>query len=288
MCIRDRSKDEAVRRESLLVAGDLYQQSSAQDRALAVYRHYVDEFPHPVDAALEAHFKIAEIHKAAKDMPSYHKELSEIVRIDAGAGGERTARTRTLAGRSALVLAEQVYQKFTTVKLQQPFEESLQEKKQRMDATIDAMDGLVEYEIGEVTAAATYYMAETYFDFSRSLAESERPAGLAPDEQQAYETALEEEAYPFEEKAIEFHKKNLEIMRAGNFNTWIEKSMGRLAEMVPGRYAKKEMSSGFLDAIDSFVYRHPVQPVPAAPPGAPETTPEPAPATQPAAPAEGH
>ena len=284
------SKDEAVRRESLLVAGDLYQQSNAQDRALAVYRHYVDEFPHPVEAALEAHFKISEIHKAAKDMPSYHKELTEIVRIDAGAGPERTARTRTLAGRSALVLAEQVYQKFTTVKLQQPFEESLQEKKQRMDATIDAMDGLVEYEIGEVTAAATYYMAETYFDFSRSLAESERPAGLAPADLQAYETALEEEAYPFEEKAIEFHKKNLEIMRAGNFNTWIEKSLARLAEMVPGRYAKKEMSSGFLDAIDSFVYRHPVQPVPAAPTGAPGTTPpgEPAPATQPTAPAEDH
>jgi len=280
------SKDEAVRRESLLVAGDLYQQSSAQDRALAVYRHYVDEFPHPVDAALEAHFKIAEIHKAANDVPSYHKELAEIVRIDAGAGGERTARTRTLAGRSALVLAEQVYQKFTTVKLRQPFEESLQEKKQRMDAAIDAMDGLVEYEIGDLTAAATYYMAETYFDFSRSLTESERPADLAPADLQAYETALEEEAFPFEEKAIEFHKKNLEIMRAGTFNTWIEKSMGRLAEMVPGRYAKKEVSNGFLGAIDSYVYRNPVQPVPAAPPGAPETTPpgEQAPATQPAAP----
>ena len=48
-------------------------------------------------------------------------------------------------------------------------------KKQRMDATIGALGRLVEYEITEVTAAATYYMAETYYNFSRSLAESERP-----------------------------------------------------------------------------------------------------------------
>jgi hypothetical protein len=259
-----------LQRESLLVAGDLYQQSKDQDRALGVYRHYVDQFPHPVEAALETHFKIAEIHKAANDAASYRKDLAEIVRIDAGAGAERTARTRTIAGRSALVLAEQVYQDFTAVKLRQPFEKSLQEKKQRMDAAIETMDGLVAYEIGEVTSAATYYMAETYFDFSRSLTESERPADLNPAELTAYEAALDEEAFPFEEKAIEFHQKNMDMMRAGNFNAWTEKSRGRLAQMVPGRYAKQELSNGFLDAIDSYVYRHPVQPVPETKPPAPD------------------
>ena len=64
------------------------------------------------------------------------------------------------------------------VKLRQPFETSLQDKKQRMDATITAMGRLVNYEIDDVTAAATFYMAETYFDFSRSLLESERPADM--------------------------------------------------------------------------------------------------------------
>ena len=264
------SQDETLQRESLLVAGDLYQQSKDQDRALGVYRHYVDQFPHPVEAALETHFKIAEIHKAANDVASYRKDLAEIVQIDAGAGPERTARTRTIAGRSALVLAEQVYQDFTAVKLRQPFEKSLQEKKQRMDAAIETMDGLVAYEIGEVTSAATYYMAETYFDLSRSLTESERPTDLNPAELTAYEEALDEEAFPFEEKAIEFHQKNMDMMRAGNFNAWTEKSRDRLAQMVPGRYAKPELSNGFLDAIDSYVYRHPVQPVPETKPPVPD------------------
>ena len=252
------SDDAAVRSEALLVAGDLYQQSDARDRALDVYMRYVSEFPRPVETALETRSKIAEIHKAAHDPTLYHQELAEIVRIDAEAGTERTGRTRTIAARSALVLAEQHFRAFAEVKLLQPFETSLQEKKQRMDVAIDAMGRLVEYEIGDVTAAATYYMAETYLDFSHALADSERPADLEPADLEAYELALEEEAFPFEEQAIELHEKNLEMLQAGAFNAWTEKSLGKLAELVPGRYAKDETSIGLLGVIDGYVYRLPV------------------------------
>ena len=180
------------------------------------------------------------------------------MKVDAAAGPERTARTRTLAGRSALVLAEPLVAECVAVKLHQPFEASLQEKKRRMDAAIDAMDGLVEYEIADVTAAATFYMAETYLDFSRALNESERPADLQPDEVEEYTQALETEAFPFEEKAITFHQKNLEMMHAGVYNPWTEKSLNKLVELVPGRYARSEQSTGFVTAMDTYVYRAPV------------------------------
>jgi len=252
------STDETVRRESLLVAGDLYQQSNAKDKALGAYQHYVNDFPKPLEPALETRFKIAEIHKAAHDDSLYQKDLTEIVRIDAAGGAERTGRTRTIAARSALVLAEQLYQAFVAVKLRQPFETSLKDKQQRMDATIKSMTGLVDYQIADVTAAATFYMAETYFDFSRALKESERPADLKPADLEKFQEQLEEAAFPFEEKAIKVHEKNMEMLHAGVFNAWTEKSLSRLAEMVPGRYAKSEMSSGFIGAVDRYVYRSPL------------------------------
>jgi cellulose synthase operon protein C len=252
------STDEAVRRESLLMAGDLYQQSNTNDKALNAYQHYVTDFPKPLEAAVETHFKMAEIHKGAHDDSLYQKELAEIVRIDGAAGPERTGRTRTLAGRSALVLAEQLYQACVAVKLRQPFEASLKEKKERMDATIKAMSGLVNYEIADVTAAATFYMAETYFDFSRSLKESERPADMKGANLEKFEADLDEAAFPFEEKAIKVHEKNMESLHAGVFNAWTEKSLSKLAELMPGRYAKNEMSSGFIGAIDRYVYQSPL------------------------------
>src|ERR1041385_5783892 len=211
------SADESVRRESLLVAGDLYQQSNATDKALNTYGHYVSDFPKPLETNLETRFKIAEIHKAAHDDSLYQKDLTEIVRIDAAGGPERTGRTRTLGARSALVLAEQIYQGFVAVKLRQPFETSLKQKRQRIDATLKAMGGLVDYQIADVTAAATFYMAETYFDFSRALKESERPADLKAADLEKFEASLDEAAYPFEDKAIKVHEKNMEMLHAGVF-----------------------------------------------------------------------
>jgi tetratricopeptide (TPR) repeat protein len=251
--IASQSDDPALRSEALLVAGDLYTQSKSRDRALDTYLRYVKEFPRPVETALDIRFKIADMYKAAGDEPLYRGQLEEIVRIDADAGSERTGRTRTLAARSALVLAEPRFHEFAAVKLRQPFEASLQEKQKRMDAAIEAMERLVEYEIADVTAAATFYMAETYFNFSRSLVESERPKDLKPDELEAFETALDEEAFPFEEKAIEVHEKNVELLQAGVLSEWTEKSLGRLAELMPGRYAKQEKSSDFLGATDGTV-----------------------------------
>jgi tetratricopeptide (TPR) repeat protein len=286
--IASQTEDPVLRSEALLVAGDLYEQSNAKDRALDVYQRYVNEFPRPVELALETRFKIAELHKAAHDESPYQHELAEIVRIDADAGSERTSRTRTLAARSALVLAEQLYREFAAVKLLQPFEVSLQDKKQRMDVTIEAMGRLVEYELADVTAAATFHMAETYLDFSRALADSERPTDLQPADLEAYELALEEEAFPFEEKAIDVHEKNLESLQAGVLNAWTEKSLGKLVELMPGRYAKNEMSSGFLGAIDSYAYRLPVQSLgPAVGDAEPEPTGEPIRTTK-LEPAEAH
>jgi tetratricopeptide (TPR) repeat protein len=248
--IASQSTDPALRSEALLTAGDLYGQSNSRDRALDAYIRYVNEFPKPVETALETRLKIAEMYKTSHDESLYNQELKKIVRADADAGPERTGRTRTIASHSALVLAEQTYADFTTVKLRLPFEASLQEKQKRMDATIEAMDQLVDYEIASVTAAATYYIAETYFDFSHSLVESERPTDLKPADLEEYEMALDEEAFPFEEKAIGVHEKNMEMLHAGVFNEWTEKSLGRLAKLMPGRYAKPEASSTFLTAID--------------------------------------
>jgi hypothetical protein len=147
------------------------------------------------------------------------------------------------------------------VKLRQPIEISLKEKQQQMDSTIEAMGRLVDYEIADETAAATYYIAQTYFDFSRSLLESERPTNLTPAEMKEFDQALDEQAFPFEEKAIGVHEKNIELLRAGVFNEWTRKSLEKLTVLMPGRYAKSETSSGFLIAIDTYAYRSPLSKV---------------------------
>jgi cellulose synthase operon protein C len=250
-----------LRGEALLLAGDLHEQAKNIDGALNVYVTYVKEFPRPLDIGIETRFKIAEIYKGKFDEVRYHEQLQQIVSIDAAAGDERNNRTRTLAARSALVLVEKQYEQFATIKLVQPFEKSLQDKQKRMDATMKSLGALIDYQVGEVTAAATFYMAEVYYGFNRSLMESERPKNMAAAKLEEYELALEETAFPYEEKSIGVHEKNLELIRSGIYNAWIEKSLAKLATLMPARYAKSEVSSGFLGSIDRYAYRSPSVPV---------------------------
>jgi hypothetical protein len=129
-----------------------------------------------------------------------------------------------------------------------------------MDESLVALENLVSYEVSDITAAATYMIAETYREFSRSLTESERPADLTAAEISDYELVIEEEAWPFEERAIEVHEANFELLAAGVYNPWVQKSLDELAILMPGRYAKNESSHGFLESIDIFAYRMPVAP----------------------------
>jgi len=112
----------------------------------------------------------------------------------------------------------------------------------------------VEYEIGDITAAATFYLAEIYAHFSKALTASERPEGLSPTEREQYELAIEEQAYPFEEKAIQVHESNLKLMSRGVHNVWIEKSLQKLAKSVLARYDKPEEASAVISSPETYVF----------------------------------
>ena len=117
--------------------------------------------------------------------------------------------------------------------------------------------------MAEVTAAATFYIAEIYYGFSAALLESERPEGLSAADNLDYDLALEEEAYPFEERAIDVHSANYELLMSGIYNEWVVKSLDKLAVVMPARYAKSEISGGYLGSIDVYAYRMPIAPDPA-------------------------
>ncbi len=247
------SQDDEVRREALLTAAELHEKAGDQAKSLLVYRRYVEHFPHPVEANLETRNKIAESLKK-NDRENYLAEIKQIIVIDAGAGAERTPRTRYLAGKGALVLAEETFGQFTGIKLVEPFKANLDKKKSLMKVVTQQFSKLLDYEVGEVTAAATFYLAEIYSDFSLGLKESERPKDLTALELEEYELALEEQAYPFEEKAISMHKSNLELVSRGVYNEWVDKSLHKLAALLPARYNKPEEDSPVIGSADHYLY----------------------------------
>jgi tetratricopeptide (TPR) repeat protein len=264
--IERESGDEEIRREALLVAAQLHEEAGDRASTLEVYRRYVDCFPQPVEINLETRSKIAKILKGLGEREPYLDELRRIVAIETAAVDERTPRTRYLAANAALVLAELSYERFAEVRLVKPFEVNLRRKQDLMKTATQEFGKLLDYEVGEITAAATYYLAEIYAHFSKALMGSERPEGLSPLEMEQYELAIEEQAYPFEEKAIAVHESNLELISLGIYNGWIEKSLGELARFVPARYDKPEAQSGIIASLETYTFAID-RPEPSAPPG---------------------
>jgi outer membrane protein assembly factor BamD (BamD/ComL family) len=251
--IESEAKDPEVRSAALLLAGDLYAQAEDTDKAVAVYRRYVASFPKPLDVAVETRFKIAGILKARNDTAAWHAELKAIVSADGAAGKDRTDRTRYLAASSLLALTEPVFDQYVQIKLVEPIAKNLAKKKDALKQVKDGFEAVLRYEIGETTAAASYYLAEMYHDFNRALVESQRPATLAGAEKEQYELALEEQAFPFEEKAIDVHQKNTDLVKLGMYNKWVEKSFAKLAKLVPARYARFEESSGYVETFNRLL-----------------------------------
>jgi len=254
--------DEELSREALLTAGELYDEAEVLDDAIRVYESYVTAYPRPLDFAIETRSRLSEIFKQEQYEDRYYAELELIVALHQDGGADRTDRSRYLAGQAALVLAEQSFEAFAKVQLVLPFEESLAEKQQRMDVALETFGSLLDYEIADVTGAATFYIAEIYLDFSNALLNSERPEGLSSTELLDYDMVIEEEAYPFEEQAIEVHEKNFELLAGGIHNPWVQKSLDKLVVLMPGRYARNEISSGYLESVDTYAYRMPNAPPP--------------------------
>ena len=252
--------DPELGREALLTAAELYDEVRVLDDAIRVYEQYVDSYPRPLDIAMETRQRLSEIYHEQSDYQRFFDELNEMVEEDRNAGPDRTDRSRFLAAKAALILVERDYEQFARLELKQPFEDSLAIKQQKMDTTLAALEALVGYEVAEVTAAATFYIAEVYMNFSVSLVESERPEGLTAAEMSSYELVIEEEAYPFEERAIEVHEENFELLAAGIYNPWVQKSLDSLADLMPGRYAKRETSEGFIGTVEVYAYRMPIAP----------------------------
>jgi tetratricopeptide (TPR) repeat protein len=252
--IEREAKDEEVRRGALDIAADLYRQSGSSEKELALYKRYVKLFPRPLDQVMDIHYRMAGVYKRTGNEAMHRDILKQLIAMDNGAGRARNERTRYLAAQAALVFTGDAYAKVVAVKLSKPFKDNLKKKKQYMQEAIKAYTRLVDYQVGDVTAAATFYIAEIYYDFSRALAESERPTNLNAEELEQYELALEEQIFPFEEKAIATHKKNLELIQLGVFSNWIDKSIGKLAVLAPAAYARKEHSTGFIDSIDGYHY----------------------------------
>jgi TolA-binding protein len=243
------SETADVQREATLQAADLYDKAGNTTKSRAMLEAFVKHFPQPLNPAMEARNKLSLIAAKMGDLNNRDYWLHEIINADRAAGAQRTDRSKALAAKATLTFAAPVREEFTRIKLVAPLKKSLAEKRKAMEAALKAYTAAADYQVAEVTTAATYESAELYRQLGKDLMSSERPKGLNKEELEQYDVLLEEQAFPFEEKAIKLHELNTARAKEGTYDEWVQKSFAALAQLNPGRYAKVEIGEQQADSI---------------------------------------
>jgi cellulose synthase operon protein C len=243
------SDDPEKKRQALFLSAEYYEKAGQEGRSLAMYKEYLDAYPQPFDLAMETRFKLSEAYKRLNDTQTYRYWLEEIISFDTSAGSLRTDRSKYLAAMAKNVFAEDYRVAFESIRLTLPLNESLPRKKEALELALSKYQEILDYGVQEFTTQATFYVGSIYAQLSRDLIDSDRPAGLDELTLEQYTILLEEEAYPFEEKAIEIQEANILNSKAGFYDKWVSKSIDALAKLQPGRYNKKEEQGGYSNAV---------------------------------------
>ncbi len=243
------NKDPQMARAGLWQAAEMYEKAGARAPAARAYERYIKQYPDPLAPALEARYRLARVAREEGNAARELALMKEVQRADLTAGSARTDRTRYLGGMATLALAKPLADEYRTVALVEPLKRQLKLKKDKMELALKAYAAAADYGVADVSTAATYQTAELYRDFGKALMTSQRPKGLKKDELEQYNVMLEEQAFPFEEKAIEVHEINAKRTANGIYDSSVRDSFTALGQLRPARYGKVERAERTVDAI---------------------------------------
>jgi tetratricopeptide (TPR) repeat protein len=266
------SGDPALARGALWQAAELHQKAAEKSApkspllatAIRSYERYLQQYPQPLEPAVEARWRLAALNRQDAQAAKATAWVQAVQKADKDAGEARTARTRTLGGQATLQLTEPLLEAYRKVPLIEPLAKQLKLKKAKMEEVLRAYASATEAQVAEVTTAATFHTAALYQDFGKAMITSARPKKLNKAELEQYNVMLEEQAFPFEEKAIELYETNARRAATGIFDPWVQKSFAELAKIKPVRYGKAERGDNNLPAdvprLEAALQANPRQP----------------------------
>lgn len=217
-----------------LQAAELFHLGESVDRRNAIYRDYLASASEPANA--HEHVRRQTMRKrliASGESPPLYQQNMVDAELASPWHSEDTLRW---SATSAMALGQSAAESFGAIPLVQPLQQSLTRKREALELARQRFAEAEQFDQQRVRSETLYRRAELYRIFARDLMSSSVPDELNALEQAQYQMLLEEEAYPFEEQAIELHARNHRLLAEDGYNEWVAKSLQALAELFPGRY----------------------------------------------------
>jgi outer membrane protein assembly factor BamD (BamD/ComL family) len=242
--------DMAIKAAALWQAAELYEEKNKLNSAIRSYEEYARKFKKPYPQYIESMNKLTELYAKKGSISKTLKWQKKITHADKLAlNNVKTDRTKYITSFAYLGMARSEKTRFDKIRLSLPLKRSLKKKKLAMQSSVKYYGNASKYKLYDAATEATFSIALIYKKFSISLLESDRPKNLNAEELDQYEILLEDQAFPFEDKAIEFFEINLSRVKDGQYNAWIKKSHEQLTTLFPTRYNRKPKVDDYINVV---------------------------------------
>ncbi len=244
------NKDPNLAREGYWRVAELYMKSGNQSKAIEAYKNYVWKYPDPYLLAQEARLNLVNLYEkqGAQDKVKFWRQ--KIVQFYASNKNQNNARTRFLAAEAQFILNEPLFNDFKKIKLRLPLAKSLKKKRAAMNKALKAYESVASYQVAQFTSASTHKIGQIYQILSKDLMDSQRPKGLNEEELEEYTFLLEDQALPFEDKAINLYEINAMRTKDSIYNQAVKDSINELKKLKPAQYDKAEK----MEAIENVSF----------------------------------
>ena len=235
---------------SLLKAAELYQTNNDIPSAVRALKKYINIYAKPFITNVESMHTLAKLYVQTNQLNKSFFWQKKILSVDKKTpNATKSDRSNFIASSAAIALARYEQQRFAKIKLVSPLKKNLKRKKESMQKSVNYFARASSYGIAETATEATYAIATIYNDFSQALLTSEVPKHLSADEKEQYLFLLEDQAFPFEEKAIEFYEVNMMYTQDDIYDQWVAKSHQALKKLFPIRYQREPKIEGFINVL---------------------------------------
>ncbi len=246
-------ENPATRRDSAWLAASLYDRDHQPVMTAQAYEFYLSQYGKggaDLDRSMQARRRLADLSRdELHDRGVYQRWLQEIIAADAAAGSARNATTQRMAAQASLEIGRDEALQARAIALSLPVEKSMPQRLAATEKAIATLTRAARAGDAEITTAATYELGSVYREFGRAIMTSSRPSNLEGDALEQYNILLEEQAFPFEEKAIAAYEANLARLGQGHWNDWIHQSAKALTELSPAKYGKQDQRETVYDSL---------------------------------------
>ncbi|MBI3183832.1 MAG: tetratricopeptide repeat protein [Myxococcales bacterium] len=227
--------------------GDIQEKDKKLPEAIKGYEAYLTTYGKDsrvtAVSLYEARYRQFKAHRALKNQAESEKLMKELIAAYAKLSAEDKKKDGPMNGfgHARFLSLEPMWKQYLEIKFGKvaTLKKDLEAKLKKIQEVEKAYTEVLAIGAGEWGIAALTRIGTAYADFAQNFIDSPNPKGLDEEQLEMYRGALEEKAFPLEEKSIEALEKALaKSYELAIYNEWTLQAQDKLNKYRPGTYGK--------------------------------------------------